>query len=187
LPSAFASTVSPRDRRALTRGGIAAALVVAMAWALPTVRRKAERERDIAAAADGLARVLGAVQQRESIASRVAVRDAGRQMLRLPVAAPSLAQGAALVHESVRALADSSQLTVVQVETPDTSEAIAVQLVATGDVFGVAEFLERIQRSTMAMGIRALRVERLAGQRTAAGDERLQLTVTLSAPWSPTP
>lgn len=179
--------LSPRDRRALQLGGVAAALIVAVALSLPLARRTLERERAIAAEADLLSRLLGAVSHRDSIAHHLQLRAASREMLRLPIDASSSAQAAALASDALRAMADSSQLTVVQVDAPESADIVSVQVVGTGDVYAVAEFLDRTRASRWAMSVRTLDVERLAGQTSSDGHERLQLSVTLTALWRPAP
>lgn len=190
MASSFADGLSPRDRRALRLGTIATAVVVLAAVCLPVARRTLDREAAIAARVAELARLDGLTQHGEALTPLVAARRerlSGSPQRPLAAASPDLAAGA--LQALLQQYADESQLTVAQLDAtgaPDTSAAggtaLPATLVATGDVHGVADLLARLEQGAVLLEIRECTVQVLAGQRTAAGQERLQLTVVVRAP-----
>jgi hypothetical protein len=190
LAWSFADGLTARDRRALRLGTIASAAVVVVALAWPASRRAAEREEAIAARTSELARLYGLVDSGEALAPQVAARRdrlAGAAQRPLAAATPDLAAGA--LQSLLQQYADESQLTVVQLDAAggaDTASANGVALpatlVATGDVYAVADLLSRVELGAVLLDVRELSVQVLPGQRGASGHERLQVTLVVRAP-----
>lgn len=191
MASSFADGLSPRDRRALRLGVVASAVVVVVALGLPAARHWRAREDAIAARTAELARLRGLAEGGDALLAPAlgARRElmAGLPHRPLRAESPDLAAGA--LQALLQQYADDSQLTVLQLDAagaPDTTSAgtpaLPATLVATGDIYAVADLLSRVEQGAVLLEIRDATVQALAGQRGASGHERLQVTLTLRAP-----
>jgi hypothetical protein len=182
--------MSPRDRRALRWGAAASALVVAIAIALPLVRRVADREALIDARAMELARLRGVLADSASVPAALSLRQSrNAQLAQRPIRGATLATAAGSLQTLLQQYADDSQLTVAQLDAagdPDSTAsgalALPATLVATGDLYGVRDLLSRLERGSVLLEVRELTVQALPGQLGVSGHERLQVTVVLRAP-----
>jgi hypothetical protein len=191
LASSFADALSPRDRRALRLGAIASAVVLAVAVGAPALRRALDREAAIAARSAELARLRGLADGGDALLAPAlgARREVMAALPQRPLRAetPELAAGA--LQALLQQMADESQLSVVQLDAAGAADttragtpALPATLVATGDVYAVADLLSRVEQGAVLLEVHECTVQALAGQRGASGQERLQVTLVLRAP-----
>ena len=159
MPSVFGRNVEPlliepRERRTIAVGaavvGMTAVFVLGV---LPLGRHWSERESLIAARRERLARVESTVGREEEFAEAARALDArlnagAARLLR----ARSMSLAASAVQAMVRDYAQSSVITVTRLDAagePVSSGAASVALPATisaqGDIYGIADFLRRLQ------------------------------------------
>jgi type II secretory pathway component PulM len=153
LPSGFGRSLEPRERRTIAVGaivvGVAAVFVLGV---LPLGRRWAGREALIAARRERLARVESIVGREAQLAEATRALesrlDAGGTRL---VRARTVALAASAVQSMVREYASASAVSVTRLDAAGSPVAIgsAVALPATlsaqGDIYGMADFLRRLQ------------------------------------------
>ena len=154
MPSVFGRSVEPRERRTIVVGatvvGVTAVFVLGV---LPLARRWSEREALIAATRERLARVESIVGRESELtdATRAveARLDAGAVRL---VRARTVPLAAASVQALVRDYARASVVTVTRLDAAGaplsiggTSVALPATISAQGDIYGVADFLRRLQ------------------------------------------
>ena len=154
MPSVFGRSLEPGERRTIAVGaavvGVAAVIVLGV---LPLGRHWMERESLIAARRERLARVASIVGREGELAESARVLDArlNAGATRL-VRARSLPLAASAIQAMVRDYAQSSVITVTRLDAagaPVSTGAASVALPATisaqGDIYGIADFLRRLQ------------------------------------------
>jgi hypothetical protein len=153
LPSVFGRSLEPRERRTIAIGATVVAVTAVVTLVLvPLGRRWSEREALIATTRQHLARVESIVGHEaeltgatRGVESRL---DAGGTRL---VRATSLPLAAAAVQSMVRDYARASVVTVTRLDAAGepiasgSSVAIPATIAAQGDIYGIADFLRRLQ------------------------------------------
>jgi type II secretory pathway component PulM len=190
-PSLSGSGLAPRDRRALQWGAAAACVVVLVALLLPYVRVWRDREALISARHDELARLRGlqaSAPSLRAIADRLEAR-AGTYPQR-PVAASTAALAAGVLQQVLQRYADDCQLSVSELNVSGEPDSTAVPLggvpatiIALGDVYGVSEFLARVQEGATLLEVRELSIQVNPARRADGGGELLQVTLAVRAPF----
>jgi type II secretory pathway component PulM len=186
LPSGIGRGLEPRERRTIVAGAsivaVAALLVLVV---LPWTRRWAERESLIAAARDRLARI-------ESIAGREGELRGATQALEAQldnggvriVRARSTALAAAQLQSMVREYAVASVVTVTRLDAAGAPIAtggtisLPATISAQGDIYGVADFLRRLQHGSWLVELTDLSI---APNPVLRGN-LLQVSIGLRAP-----
>jgi hypothetical protein len=192
LPSSFADTLAPRDRRALRLGALAVAAVVVVAAAMPAARAWRDREALIDARRAELARVRGLVEA--TPAFRAAVESRSGAVLgyaQRPLRAATGALAAGELQGELQRLAEESGLTVDQLDVTGDADSVAAPLpaipatlVALGDVQGVADLLAKLRSGPHLVEVRELAVQVNPALKASGGGELLQLTLVVRAPWT---
>ena len=154
MPSAFGRSIEPRERRTIAIGaGVVGVAAVFVFGVLPLGRHWSERESLIAARRERLARVESIVGREGELAQAARALDerlnaGGTRLLR----ARSVSLAASAVQAMVRDYAQSSAITVTRLDAagePVSSGMASVALPATisaqGDIYGIADFLRRLQ------------------------------------------
>ena len=161
MPSVFGRSLEPREQRTIAVGATVVAVAAVIVLVLvPLGRRWSEREALIAVTRNQLARV-GAIVGREAElaeATRILNSRLDASGTRL-VRASSIPLAASAVQSMVRDYARSSAVTVTRVDA--AGEALAsgsgVALPATiavqGDIYGIADFLRRLQHGPWMLEI----------------------------------
>ena len=154
MPSVFGRNVAPRERRTIVVGvtvvGVTAVFVLGV---LPLVRHWREREELIDVTRAHIARVESVIgheaQFQEAARSIDASLDAGATRL---IRARTVSLAAASVQALVRDYARASVVTVTRLDAAGapisvggTSVALPATISAQGDIYGVADFLRRLQ------------------------------------------
>jgi len=157
------------------------ALVVAYG-AVPFLRRWSAREEVIASQTERLARLRGLAASEEllrtAVRERSAALDAGPQRL-LSGRTPALA--AAALQSALQRYADESQVMVSRLDVAGAPVAggtlprLPATVSAVGDVYGIVDLLERVQRGPLALEITELTVR----PNPALRGELLQITIAL--------
>lgn len=181
--------LEPRERRTIAIA--AAVLGTAMLFAygvLPFARRWSAREELIATRAAQVARLRWLAEHestlRESAADRIArATGVGRPRL---LAGRSPALAASALQTLVQGYADEAGITVRELNVagaPDSNssgaEAIPATVSAVGDIWGVSDFVSRLQHGTTLIDIREIGVS----PNPALRGELLQLSLVLRAPY----
>jgi Type II secretion system (T2SS), protein M subtype b len=199
--SATLRRLNPRERRVVLGGAVvsAAALVVMFA-VLPFARRWSEREAEIAVRRERL------VQLEALVASEAPARRAlGEEERRRALLGQRLVSGMtpALASSNLQTLlqgyADESHVTLDRVDlvsetqgaSSDSLPTVPVQLSATGDVYGLFDFLYRLQYGERLLVVDevlvsagyAPPVSASAGAPAGAAAQTLTWTVRLRAPY----
>ena len=154
MPSVFGRSIEPRERRTIITGaavvGVAAVFVLGI---LPLGRRWSEREALIDVTREHLARVEAVAGREaefaESARALDAQLDAGATRL---VRARSVALAASAIQAMVREYARASVVSVTRLDAAGeplaiggTNVALPATISAQGDVYGIADFLRRLQ------------------------------------------
>lgn len=154
MPSVFGRNIEPRERRTIIVGaavvGVTAVFVLGV---LPLVRHWREREALIDVTRSHIARVESLIgreaQFQEAARSIDASLDAGATRL---IRARTVPLAAASVQALVRDYARASVVTVTRLDaagepisTGGTNMALPATISAQGDIYGVADFLRRLQ------------------------------------------
>ena len=153
MPSVFGRNLEPRERRTIAIGATVVAITAIVTLVLvPLGRRWSEREALIETTRQHLARVRAIVGHEAELAGATraveARLDAGGTRL---VRAKSLPQAAAAVQSMVRDYASASVVTVTRLDAAGepiasgSSVAIPATIAAQGDIYGIADFLRRLQ------------------------------------------
>lgn len=152
--SAFARNLEPRERRTIAIGATIVALAAVVVLAvLPFARRWSERESLIAATRERLARIESIAGREAELADRTrameARLDAGGMRL---VRARTVALAASTLQSMVREYARSSVVSVTRLDAAGaplavggTTLALPATISAQGDIYGIADFLRRLQ------------------------------------------
>ena len=154
MRSAFGRSLEPRERRTIAVGATVVALAaVVVLGVLPLARGWSERESLIAATRERLARVESIVGREAQLAGQTrameARLDAGGTRL---VRARTLALAASTLQSMVREYARSSVVSVTRLDAAGapiaiggTTFALPATISAQGDIYGIADFLRRLQ------------------------------------------
>lgn len=197
-PTPRRSWAAPSPSRALPTAvrlrGVAAAgalaalvLVVLASGVLPLVRHWRVREARLAARTEQLARVRGLLGAERALAESVRMREARLDArAQRPLAAGSAARAGAALGVLVQQAAGESQVQVERVELAAGGAAdpalVTASVSAVGDVYGLTELLQRLQRGPALVEVTALDVRTLP---TLGRESLLQLTLTVRAVWGP--
>lgn len=167
MRSAISRGLEPRERRTLAIGALTVAAVAFVTLVvLPLWRHWSEREALIAARRDRLSR-LEAMAGREA-GFGTAVQDvearldaAGARLLR----ARTVALAASTLQSTIRDYATSSVVTVTRLDAagaPATGEqgtlSVPATIAAQGDIYGIADFLRRLQHGPLLLEITDLTI-----------------------------
>jgi hypothetical protein len=153
LPSVFGRNLEPRERRTIAIGATVVAVAAVVTLVLvPLGRRWSEREALIGVTRNHLARVSSIIgheaELNEATRAVDARLDAGGTRL---VRARSMPLAAAAVQSMVREYASGSVVTVTRLDAAGdpipsgSTVAIPATLAAQGDIYGIADFLRRLQ------------------------------------------
>ena len=154
MPSVFGRSVEPRERRTIAVGtAVVVVTAVFVLGVLPLLRRWREREALIDVTRAHIARVESLIgreaQFQEATRSIDASLDAGATRL---IRARTVPLAAASVQALVRDYARASVVTVTRLDaagepisTGGTNMALPATISAQGDIYGVADFLRRLQ------------------------------------------
>jgi hypothetical protein len=157
----FGRNLEPRERRTIAIGAtVVAVAAVVMLGLVPLGRRWSEREALIEVTRNHLARVGSITGHEGELAEATrAVEgrlDAGGTRL---VRARSLPLAAAAVQSMVREYASASDVTVTRLDAAgepiasSSSVAIPATIAAQGDIYGIADFLRRLQHGRWLLEI----------------------------------
>ena len=176
--------ISARERRTVALGVLVSVVALTVAYgALPFVRRWRAREEVIASQMDRLARLRGLIAGEEAL--RAAVRDraaaleGGPQRL-LAGRTPALA--AAALQSELQRYADESQVMVSRLDvagapvTGGSLPRLPATMSAVGDVHGIVDLLDRVQRGPLALEITELTVR----PNPALRGDLIQITIALA-------
>lgn len=191
MPLPSAEGITARDRRTLLLGAVAVVCVLLLWVAIPFVRSWSEREALIAARRDELARLAGVTAAAPMLREAVAARSArAQEFAQRPVEAATAALAAGVLQGIVQRYADESQMSVSELNVsgePDSASvalaALPATLIALGDVYGVADLIDRVQHGTTLLDIRELTVQVNPSRRADGGGELLQVTMVMRAPF----
>ena len=191
MPLPSAEGITARDRRTLLLGAVAVVCVLLLWVAIPFVRSWSEREALIAARRDELARLGGVTAAAPMLREAVAARSArAQEFAQRPVEAATAALAAGVLQGIVQRYADESQMSVSELNVsgePDSASvalaALPATLIALGDVYGVADLIDRVQHGTTLLDIRELTVQVNPSRRADGGGELLQVTMVMRAPF----
>ena len=191
MPLPSAEGITARDRRALQSGAVAVACVLLLWIAIPFVRSWSEREALITARRDELARLAGVTAAAPMLREAVVARSArAQEFAQRPVEASTAALAAGVLQGIVQRYADDSQMSVSELNVsgePDSASvalaALPATLIALGDVYGVADLIDRVQHGTTLLEIRELTVQVNPSRRADGGGELLQVTMVVRAPF----
>lgn len=191
MPLPSAEGITARDRRTLLLGAVAVVCVLLLWVAIPFVRSWSEREALITARRDELARLAGVTAAAPMLREAVAARSArAQEFAQRPVEAATAALAAGVLQGIVQRYADDSQMSVSELNVsgePDSASvalaALPATLIALGDVYGVADLIDRVQHGTTLLDIRELTVQVNPSRRADGGGELLQVTMVMRAPF----
>lgn len=177
-----------RERRTIAIGG--AVLVIAVLLSsvvLPTVTRWRDREALIGALRHQRAQLVTLGAQRASLEAAAAARAASAE--RLPVRlvrGRTSALAASALQSLLQDYATASRVSVTRLDVASvddsagaTTVAIPATVTAVSDVYGLAEFLARVEHGNRLLEVTELSVS----PNSALRGELLQLSVSLRAPY----
>ena len=154
MPSVFGRRLEPRERRTIALGAtIVAVAAIVVLVLLPLGRRWNEREALIAVTRQHLARVSSIVGHEAELneATRTLegrLEASGTRLVR----ARTLPLAASAIQSLVRDYAQASVVTVTRldaagspIEGGGTGVAIPTTIAAQGDIYGIADFVRRLQ------------------------------------------
>jgi hypothetical protein len=182
--------LEPRERRTITLAVAVLATAFVFAYGVvPFARRWSAREDLIATRAEQVARLTWLVEHESELrqaASERLARVGSTDRPRL-LAGRSPALAASALQTLVQGYADESGVTVRELNVagaPDSSaagaDAIPATISAIGDIWGVSNFLSRLQHGTTLIDIREIGVS----PNPALRGELLQLSLVLRAPYA---
>ena len=157
----FGRNLEPRERRTVAIGAtVVAVAAVIMLVLVPLGRRWTEREAMIAVTRNHLARVESIIGHEAELAAATRAVEgrldaAGTRLVR----APSLPLAAAAVQSMVRDYASASVVTVTRLDAAGepiasgSGVAIPATISAQGDIYGIADFLRRLQHGPVLLDI----------------------------------
>jgi hypothetical protein len=175
--------ISARERRTLALGVVVSAVALIVAYgAVPFVRHWRAREDVIASQGEQLARLRGLTANEEALRAavreRTAALETGSRRL-LTGRTPALA--AAALQAALQQYADESRVLVSRMDVAGapleggTLPRLPATVSAVGDVYGVVELLDRVQRGPLALEI----VELTVRPNPALRGDLVQITIAL--------
>ncbi len=180
--------LSASEKRTIGFG--AAALVAGLLWSVviaPTARRWSDRESAIDAARDRVARLRGLG---ESAAQLMAVANTAPSGEVRVLQGRTVALIASDLQSLLQDLARSSRVSVNRMEvltegdsTATPERGIDAVVSATTDIYGLADFLTRVQSGTAMLSIESLQVE----PNPVLRGNLLQVAMTVRTPFVVTP
>jgi Type II secretion system (T2SS), protein M len=181
--------LEPRERRTITIAGAVLAVAVLFAYGiLPFARRWSAREDLIATRAAQVSRLRWLAEHEVTLRQTASERlsraiSVGRPQL---LAGRSPALAASSLQTIVQGYADEAGITVRELNVagaPDSSsaggETIPATVSAVGDIYGVSDFVSKLQNGTTLIDIREIGVS----PNSALRGELLQLSLVLRAPY----
>ena len=186
MPSVFGRNLEPRERRTIAIGAtVVAVAAVIVLVVLPLGRRWTEREALIAVTRTHVARVASLAGRETELAEATRAVEArldaaGTRIVR----ARSVPLAAAAVQSMVRDYARASVVTVTRLDAAGdpVNSASGMSLPATisaqGDIYGIADFLRRLQHGPWLLELTDLTI---APNPVLRGNI-LQLSIGLRAP-----
>jgi type II secretory pathway component PulM len=185
--SAWFRRLSRRERRVVAAGALVSALAVLAGWVvLPFARHWQDRETAIAAKQAQLAQLRALVEGEVSTRQSLGARQHDRTVLRRQLlTGPTPALAASDLQSLLQGYADDSRVMLDQVDLvaepgPTGKEGlpvIPVELSAQGDIYGLAEFLARLQYGGKLLVVDELRVN--ASEIRGGGPQVLTWSVRL--------
>lgn len=183
--------LEPRERRTIAIAATVLGVAVLFAYGiLPYARRWSAREDLIATKADQVARLRWLSEHEPELRRAAAERLARAGSIERPrlLAARSPALAGSALQTLVQGYADESGITVRELNVagaPDSTasggtEAIPATVSAIGDIWGVSNFVSRLQHGTTLIDIREIGVS----PNPALRGELLQLSLVLRAPYA---
>jgi len=183
--------LEPRERRTIAIAGAVLGLAVLFAYGiLPFARRWNAREELIATRAEQVARLTWLAEHEPELRRAAADRLTRVGSMERPrlLAARSPALAGSALQTLVQGYADETGVTVreLNVAGPSDStsavgaEAIPATVSAIGDIWGVSNFVSRLQHGTTLIDIREIGVSPNPSLR----GELLQLSLVLRAPYA---
>lgn len=187
LPSVFGREIEPRERRTIAAGTIVVAVAAAAVLVVqPWMRHWSERESLISAARDRLARIESIAGQESKLgdAARGIEARLDAEGVRL-VRARTTALAASVLQSMIREYASASVVSVTRLDaagapvaTGGTTLALPATIFAQGDVYGIADFLRRLQHGRWLLEVTDLSI---APNPVLRGN-LLQVSIGLRAP-----
>lgn len=182
--------LEPRERRTITVAALVLATALIVAYGIvPLARRWSAREDLIATRAQQVARLRWLTEHESELqraASEQLARAGSIERPRL-LAGRSPALAASALQTLVQGYADESGVTVRELNVagaPDSAstgaDAIPATVSAIGDIWGVSNFVARLQHGTTLIDIREIGVS----PNPALRGELLQLSLVLRAPYA---
>jgi hypothetical protein len=175
--------ISARERRTVALAVVVSVVALIVAYgAMPFVRRWQAREDVIATQTDRLGRLRGLAASeaalRAAVRDRTEALDSGPKRL---LTGRTAALAAASLQSTLQRYADESQLMVSRLDVAGaplvggTLPRLPATMSAVGDVYGVVDLLERVQRGPMALEITELTVR----PNPALRGDLIQITIAL--------
>jgi hypothetical protein len=176
-----------RERRTLAIGAaVVAVAYVLTAWLLPATSRWRDREAMIDALRRQRAQLVALADQRESLEQGWRAREAAAEALPVRLVrgrTPALAASA--LQEVLQEYATVSRIAVSRLDVasaPDSAGSVPTlpaTVAATGDIYGLADFLSRVEHGRVLLQVTEVAVSPNPSLR----GELLQLAVTVRAPF----
>lgn len=183
--------LEPRERRTIAIASTVLAVAVVFTYGvLPFVRHWSAREALIATRAEQVARLRWLATHQTELQQVAASRAAQASSVARPrlLSGRSPALAASLLQTIVQGYADEAGITVSQLNVSGAADSSAAgvtsvpaTLSAVGDIYGVADFVSRVQHGTTLIEIREIGVS----PNPALRGELLQLSLSLRAPYGP--
>lgn len=162
---------------------VGALLIVAVAVGRPVAERWITRERELKSARAQLAQLQSVVNSQTGVDS---VELEYAQLLapqpQRVLRARSKALAASALQSLVLELAESSNVTITRLDVAGLESAgdLPFELSATGDIYGLADLLQRIRTASFVVVVRKLQVQNNSALRGAP--DVLQFSLSLQAP-----
>ncbi len=182
--------LEPRERRTITVAGLVLATAFLFAYGIvPFARRWSAREDLIAMRAEQVARLQWLTEHESELQQTASVRLARAASIERPrlLTGRSPALAASSLQTLVQGYADESGVTVRELNVAGASDnasgsadGIPATISAIGDIYGVSNFVSRLQHGTTLIEIREIGVS----PNPALRGELLQLSLVLRAPYA---
>ncbi len=176
-----------RERRTLAIGAtVVAVAYLAIAWVLPAAARWRDREAMIEALRRQRAQLVALAERRESLEQGLRARLAAAEALPVRVVrGRTVALAAASMQEVLQEYATASRISVTRLDVasaPDSvggALALPATVAATGDIYGLADFLSRLEHGRALLHVSEIAI----APNPSLRGELLQLAVTVRAPF----
>ena len=180
-----AASLTRREQRTVSIGLIVSAIALFTAFvAMPYQRRWSAREELIASRADRIAKLESLISAESGLRETLRGREIAESGPRL-VSGRTAALAASSLQGAIQGYATRSRVTIDRLDlagAPDSVAsplpAIPASLSATGDVYGISEFLSLLQYGSPVVEIRQMTLVSNSSLRGGL----IQLSLTLSAP-----